>query len=360
VADFDPHAFVADFDPEDFVGEGGPESFLDPKKFKPSHGRRPFANTGPIEKVRADLHPDLPEVTATGAANAAGNALMSMADRSSFGLLGQALGLDRDVLSKNPIARAIDESPIGPYVGKRGGDVADRALRGMEGYRQDAPTVSRYTDIPGYMSGPADTVAEGLGNGLGMLGRAVRGGLARTAGGRARIALDEAGASVSAPKGEFGQTVKPTGTFNPAATVEGGTFEGMEAGRAIEALERAKAVAPSSQSAAIDEEIARIRTAASEMTPADKRIAAAREALQFHRPGVHEVTAGSALGAVLHYSGLGHGVMGGPLAALVTAGARNARPIAGRLIAAPQVEFAGGPMSLLLQAAAGAQGNANQ
>jgi len=205
----------------------------------------------------------------------------------------------------------------------------------------------------------------GVRGALGLLGAVARPIIASTAGGRARMALDEAGAPVSAPKGEFGQAVKPTGTFNPAATVEGGTFAGMEAGKAIAVLERAKAAAPSSAAADIDAEIARIRASASEMTAADQRIAEAQAALKYRVPGAHEVGMGAAAGAALHYAG--HGGLG-PLAAAALA-AKNATPLMGRVAlplargaeAAPVAGTAGiGPMSLLLQAAAGAQRNGNQ
>lgn len=145
--------------PDEAPEPGGPESFLHPKKFKPSPQHRKLKNTGSMEQVRQDLAPIDPnrDTTVSGPA-------LSAIDRSSLGTLGSALRFDRDVLSQNPIARAVDAIPVlGPLIGKRGGETADTALQSMEGYRAAHPTLSRYTDIPGYFAGPAKAVATGLG-----------------------------------------------------------------------------------------------------------------------------------------------------------------------------------------------------
>lgn len=354
MADFDPNEFVAGFDPGAFtadIEDGGPESFLSPETFRPSPGRKPLANTGPIDKVRRDLDP-----SRLSAGDSAAAPAMSAMDASSFGLLGKALGFDRDVLSSNPIARAVDESPLGPYIGKQGGAVADRAMEGMERYRRDEPTLSRYTDMPGYYVGPAKAVAEVVGHGLDTLGRAA----SRTAGGRARAFLDAKGEPLSAPRGPFNESVKPQGTFNPEAPVSGGTFEGMQAGKALEALERIKSRMPAGGASEIETEIARVR-AASTAAP-DPRIAHAQDALKLKLPGAHGVGAGLLAEGALHYAG--HGMHGlGPIALAMLA-AKNANPLAGRVLmnaSQPKNIARGmGGVPLLLQAALGNRSDGQQ
>lgn len=165
MADFDPNAFVAgdDFDPHAFVAEpeeGGPESFLHPDKFKPSRGQRKLNNTGPMEQVRAELDP---RQHSTDVGELLAGQPLSTADRYTGGALTSALRFDRDVLSKNPIARAVDEIPIlGPLIGKHGGETADQSLRSMNNYRNDNPTLAQYTDIPGYMGGAPKAIAMGV------------------------------------------------------------------------------------------------------------------------------------------------------------------------------------------------------
>lgn len=138
---------VVDEEPE----EGGPESFLDPKKFKPSPTRRKFNNTGSMEQVRADLAGDKRDV-----GDLASGPINSAIDRFTLGGLTGALKLDQ-AAADNPVARFVDEHL--PAIGKRGGAVAGRALEDIQRYRQEAPTLSQYTDAPGYMGGGARVFA---------------------------------------------------------------------------------------------------------------------------------------------------------------------------------------------------------
>ncbi len=122
--------------------EGGPESFLDPKKFKPSKGQRKFKNqTGPIEQVREDIRHEK-TLYPTESADIIAAPGLSMLDRASLG------GLTGTMRLSNRINEAAGREPL-----------FQRSLDAIEGYRGNSPTLSRYTDIGGYLTGGPQAIA---------------------------------------------------------------------------------------------------------------------------------------------------------------------------------------------------------
>lgn len=199
-----------------------------------------------------------------------------------------------------------------------------------------------------------------LGAGLQLLGRPMRAMAMRTSGGRARMALDEAGAPVQPAKGEFGQALKPRGTFNPEQAIQGvkGTvtegLSGMPAGQALAVLNRLKSSATPGDVARIEEAIAQIESAATQMTPGAQRIADAQKALEYKLPHMHELGAAGGAAALLGH--FGH--KGMAFLPALTIAARNANPIAGRLMMdAPKLEPIAERLPTLLMQAFGAQPN---
>ena len=155
------------------------------------------------------------------------------------------------------------------------------------------------------------------------IGSALGGKLAGSEGGRAAQVLADRGLPI---KPAFDEA---PGGFKPAATVKGGDFGGMPAGKAVERLEALKASPnlPRGTSDAIDAEIARIRTAAS--TP-DPEVEAARKALELHGPHMGDLGLGGGAAAALMHTGHA-GLAGIPGIAMMLA--RNATPLAGRAVA---------------------------
>ncbi len=146
-----PDGFVPDAQPDSPELDAiGPRSFLHPDKFKPSPQHRKFAaNTGPIEPLLSGLEAearhhdntldsDLEHVAAP---------VNSLVDRATFGGYGAALhGATR----------------LNEATGTTGPTLASRTLEGIDRYRQEAPTLSRYTDAPAYFAAPAKAIAGGV------------------------------------------------------------------------------------------------------------------------------------------------------------------------------------------------------
>lgn len=190
--------------------EGGPESFLHPDKFKPSPGRRPLKNTGPIEQVREDIrHEKTKYPTETADIIAAPG--LSMLDRATLG------GLSGTMRLSNRINEATGREPL-----------FKRSLDAIEGYRASSPTASQYTDIPGYLTGGPRAIAMDVERAIPQ----VASPLAQVA--RATLASGAAGGAVAASEAatggkDIGETLREGGRGAAGGVIVGAPLSAASA-----------------------------------------------------------------------------------------------------------------------------------